>query len=292
MHLSRFTKIAVIGTALLAVGLAGRAAADTTPSSPQPAVAKSAPKSQPASQQPDVAPSRAVEHGSTTTKLAAAGPPGDSAGYAAAPASQRGSGPAGSLMTTGTRSVALTFDDGPDPIQTPKILKLLASQHVHATFCLIGSNVAAHPDLVQQIVAGGNTLCNHTWNHSLKIGKQSPAVIRADLQRTKTAIEHAALGAKVKYFRAPGGNFTPALVQVAKQLGMTSIYWGVDPRDWDHPAGETHAAHRARVIRIVENQTRAGSIVLSHDSGQPDTIVAYQTLIPWLRDRYHLIALP
>ena len=202
------------------------------------------------------------------------------------------SGPAGSRTTTGSAAVALTFDDGPDPAVTPRLLRLLAAQHVHATFCLIGRNVQRHPELVRQIVAGGNTLCNHTWNHSLRIGTLPSAQIRADLLRTSAAITRAAPGARVKYFRAPGGKFTSRLVAVAAQAGMSSIYWRVDPRDWDHPTGESDQVHQARVIARIERDTQPGSIVLSHDGGQPDTVAAYRTVLPWLRHRYRLIALP
>jgi len=204
----------------------------------------------------------------------------------------RHGGPANSATKTGTAAVALTFDDGPDPVQTPKLLDLLAEQHVKATFCLVGENVAAHPELVRRIAAEGHTLCNHTWEHSLTLGKEKPAAIRADLQRTNDAIHAAAPDAEIKYLRAPGGNFTPDFVKVAAELGMASIYWQVDPRDWDHPAGESDAAHLAKVLAAVKNHVHKGSIVLSHDFGQPDTITAYQTLIPWLKHRYKLIALP
>jgi peptidoglycan/xylan/chitin deacetylase (PgdA/CDA1 family) len=201
-------------------------------------------------------------------------------------------GPANSATKTGSAGVALTFDDGPDPVQTPRILDLLARHHVKATFCLVGLNVVAHPELVRRIVAEGHTLCNHTWRHSLTLGKQQPAVIRADLQRTNAAIRAAAPGAPIKYLRAPGGNFTPNFVKVAADLGMTSIYWQVDPRDWDHPKGESDAAHRAKVMSAIKTHVHKGSIVLSHDFGQPDTIAAYQAMIPWLQQRYQLIALP
>lgn len=294
MRLSRSKKVVLIGAALLTIGLAGRAAADTTTtaskhpaaptSSPAPAVAP------PGKPSPSVSPSPSspppVTHSPVQT------PTPVRTHKTAHTGAKHPIGPAGSLMITGSKSVALTFDDGPDPAQTPKILKLLAAQHVHATFCLVGENVRRNPEMVRQIVAGGHTLCNHTWDHSLKIGKQTPAKIQADLRRTNDAIRKAAPGVKIKYFRAPGGNFTPALVKVAKQMGMTSIYWRVDPRDWDHPAGESDAAHRAKVIRAVERHTHPGSIILSHDYAQPDTIAAYRTLIPWLRHRYRLIALP
>ena len=201
-------------------------------------------------------------------------------------------GPANSATRTGNAGVALTFDDGPDPVQTPRILDLLAEHHVKATFCLVGLNVVAHPELVRRIVAQGHTLCNHTWQHSLTLGEQNPAAIRADLQRTNDAIRASAPGASIKYMRAPGGNFTPNFVKVAADLGMTSIYWQVDPRDWDHPAGESDAAHRTKVLSAIKAHVHKGSIVLSHDFGQPDTIAAYQVLLPWLQQRYHLIALP
>jgi peptidoglycan/xylan/chitin deacetylase (PgdA/CDA1 family) len=201
-------------------------------------------------------------------------------------------GPADSLMRTGRAGVALTFDDGPDPVQTPKLLDLLKKERVKATFCVVGRNVAAYPGLVRRIAAEGHTLCNHTWGHSLTLGTERPAVIRADLRRTNDAIRRAAPGARIKYMRAPGGNFTPAFVRVAAGFGMTSIYWQVDPRDWEHPEGETGAAHRAKVIRAVKKHVARGAIVLSHDYRQPGTISAYRTLLPWLRQRYRLIALP
>jgi peptidoglycan/xylan/chitin deacetylase (PgdA/CDA1 family) len=195
-------------------------------------------------------------------------------------------------MTTGSKGVALTFDDGPDPTLTPQILKLLAKHRVRATFCLVGENVQRHPDLVRRIVAAGHTLCNHSWDHSLKLGLEPVPKIRADLQRTNDAIHRAAPKAKIGYFRAPGGKFTPRLVGVAKQMGMTSIYWKVDPRDWEHTKNESHHDHQKRVIWRITRYTHHGAIVLSHDYAQPDTIAAYRKLLPWLRKRYQLIPLP
>jgi peptidoglycan/xylan/chitin deacetylase (PgdA/CDA1 family) len=272
MRLPRSRRLVLFGAVLLLAGLTGRAAADTTPGRHE-ATARPA-ASNPAPVQPPVK-AKPVKKKS-----------------AQKPAVHKIGGPAGSRMTTGSKAVALTFDDGPDPAYTPQLLKLLAQQHVHATFCLVGENAEKFPGLVRQIAAGGHTLCNHTWNHSLTIGKKPPAQITADLARTNAAIRKAVPNAKIKYFRAPGGNFTPRLVGVATELGMTSLYWKVDPRDWDHPKGETHAQHKSRVIARVERRTRPGSIVLSHDYAQPDTIAAYRTLLPWLRKRYELIAMP
>ncbi|WP_250027502.1 polysaccharide deacetylase family protein [Paractinoplanes maris] len=201
---------------------------------------------------------------------------------------QPGAGPGKSLRTTGSEVVALTFDDGPDPVQTPKILDLLEEYQVKATFCLVGAQVVRHPDIVRQIVAAGHTLCNHTWDHSLTIGKDEPAEIKADLDRTNAAILTAVPTAKIPFFRAPGGNFTERLVGVAGGSGMTSLYWQVDPRDWEHPEKETEPQHIARVIKDVRDQVRPGSIVLSHDFNQPATIVAYEKLLPWLTENFTL----
>lgn len=196
-------------------------------------------------------------------------------------------GPSGSRMTTGSRHVALTFDDGPDPTYTPQILAMLRAFHVKATFCVIGQNVAAHPELVRAIAADGHTLCNHSWDHDLNLGSRSPAVIRADLTRTSAAIRGAAPGAAVKYFRQPGGNWTPAVVAVARQLGMSSLDWEVDPRDWSMPGS-------ASIIATVTSQTEAGSIVLMHDGGgnRQGSVNALRTIIPELTSRFQLTAMP
>ncbi|UWZ40495.1 polysaccharide deacetylase family protein [Dactylosporangium roseum] len=204
-----------------------------------------------------------------------------------------GHGPGASERFTGGTAVALTFDDGPDPVNTPAILKVLRDNGVKATFCMVGFRVRDHPELVRQIVADGHALCNHSWQHLLNLAKKDPAYVDWDLRHTNDMI-HAAVGADVpiRYFRAPGGNFTPELVAKARELGMASIYWDVDPRDWDHNPDADHAAHIQRVIREVKQHVREGSIVLSHDNGQPDTVVAYRTLVPWLKEYFTLEALP
>jgi peptidoglycan/xylan/chitin deacetylase (PgdA/CDA1 family) len=287
VRLSRSKKLVLLGVALLTVGLTGRAAADTTPDVKKqaaPIASASAKVTKPQTTRPQPTkpqptkpqPIKPAPPKKTTKKVAGRTP----------------SGPGGSKMITGSKAVALTFDDGPDPAQTPQILKLLAQNKVHATFCLVGRNVEKNPEIVRQIVAAGHTLCNHTWSHNLKLGKQPAAKIKADLARTSAAIHKAAPNAKIAYFRAPGGNFTPGVVAIAKSMGMTSLYWRVDPRDWDHPEGETHTQHKARVISRVEQHTHNGAIVLSHDYAQPDTIVAYRTLLPWLKKRYQLVGLP
>ncbi|WP_344126192.1 polysaccharide deacetylase family protein [Luedemannella flava] len=212
----------------------------------------------------------------------------------------KGPGPGGSLERTGSKDVALTFDDGPDVKYTPALLALLKKEHVKATFCLLGYRAKKHPDLVRRIVADGHALCNHTWDHALDLAAKKPgggyrhsdAAIRADLKKTNDAILAAVPGARIGYFRAPGGNFTKRLVNIAASLGMKSIYWSVDPSDWDNVRYGHGTAMTRHIIAAVKRQIHPGAIVLSHDLSSPETISAYRTLLPWLKARFKLVPLP
>jgi len=196
------------------------------------------------------------------------------------------------MKSTGSRSVALTFDDGPDPVYTPQMLNMLKKNGVKATFCLVGFRVAMYPALVKRIVAEGHTICNHTWQHRMDIGKQSNEVILKDLQDTNNAIRKAVPKVKIKYFRAPGGYFNTKLVGLAASLGMRSIYWDLDTRDWEfskYPHGTPMVDH---IVETVGYGTRPGSIILAHDFHKPDTVTAFTTLMPWLKAHFKLIPLP
>ncbi|SCE85118.1 Polysaccharide deacetylase [Micromonospora coriariae] len=106
--------------------------------------------------------------------------------------------PAGLRRSTGVRPVALTFDDGPSPAWTPKVLNQLRAARVTATFCVVGREVQRHPELVRRIVREGHQLCNHSWRHDLELARRPVAEIRADLSRTNKAIQAAVPGAKVR----------------------------------------------------------------------------------------------
>jgi peptidoglycan/xylan/chitin deacetylase (PgdA/CDA1 family) len=202
------------------------------------------------------------------------------------------SGPGGSALRTGNETVALTFDDGPDPVNTPLILDELKKYDVKATFCLVGFRVEKHPELVRRMVEEGHTLCNHSWQHLTDLAKKDEGYQRWDMVHTNEAILAAAPGAKIPYFRAPGGNFDTRMVNIAKGYGMKSIYWDYDMRDWDHTKDANDAAHVQRIVNAIQRDTRPGSIVLSHDNGQPTTIQAYRICLPWLKQRFTLAALP
>ncbi|MEV4659149.1 polysaccharide deacetylase family protein [Micromonospora sp. NPDC049301] len=193
----------------------------------------------------------------------------------------------GAHSTTGTQRLALTFDDGPDPRYTPQVLATLREFDVKATFCVVGENAQYHPDLIQAIVADGHTLCNHSWHHDVTLGNRSPDVIRADLLRTNEAIRAAVPDAPIVWYRQPGGAWTYPVVSVARQLGMTSLHWSVDPSDWETPGA-------SRIATSVVTQVEPGSVVLLHDAGgeRQGTVDALRRMLPDLTQRFELGALP
>lgn len=196
-------------------------------------------------------------------------------------------GPAGSINTTGSDAVALTFDDGPGG-NTGQVLDLLKQYGIHATFCIIGRMIADYsPDLIRRIVAEGHTLCNHTWSHDLNLRTRPEDQIRSELQRTNDAIHAIVPDAPIRYFRNPGGNFSPLTVSVAASMGMQSLDWNVDPADWTRPGTQA-------IINNVLAHTHAGSIVLMHDGGgdRSQTVQALRTILPNLRSRFTLIPMP
>ncbi|MBG6137183.1 polysaccharide deacetylase family protein [Longispora fulva] len=217
----------------------------------------------------------------TASPARAAGPNGSTpAGSipAAAGSARAAAGPTGDIVyaTRGDgRVLALTFDDGPSPDWTPQVLDLLRQRKVRATFCLLGSQAQAHPDLVRRIVADGHAVCNHTWKHDY-LADWTPEAVRADLSATSAAIRAAAgdPALPIRYFRAPyaGWGVSPA---VAAELGMTALAWTMDPRDWDGSGAEAITAR-------LRAQAYPTAVALSHDGGgwrQP-TLDAYTVMIP------------
>lgn len=176
--------------------------------------------------------------------------------------------------TSPVKTVALTFDDGPDPTWTPKVLSLLAHAHVRATFCLIGREAAAHPRLVRAIVGGGHILCDHTWDHDLALPSRSSAQIRSDIARARTAITSASHGVAPRYFRAPGGNWSAGVEAEARRESMKPLSWTVDPRDWARPG-------TGAILDTIHAELRPGGVVLMHDGGgdRSQTVAALSVLL-------------
>ena len=195
-------------------------------------------------------------------------------------------GPLDSEGSTGTSAVALTFDDGPGPY-TSQVLDVLEDYHVKATFCLIGRQIQNYQAVVRRMINDGMTLCNHSWDHDEQLGKHTPQYIAANLQKTIDAVHRVDAAAKMTYFRNPGGNFTATTVRVSELLGMRPLYWGEDTNDWRMPGV-------AAIEKTIMSQTHRSSIVLMHDAGgdRTETLAALRHLLPTLKQRFHLIALP
>lgn len=161
--------------------------------------------------------------------------------------------------------IALTFDDGPNATLTPKLLDLLAARHLKATFFVVGQNAADHPEVLKRAVREGHEIGNHTWSHP-NLAKMSDEAVRRELQKTEDAIV-AAIGKKPTLMRPPYGSITARQKKwIHDEFGYRIILWDVDPLDWKRPGPSVVTA------RILK-ETRAGSIVLSHDI-HPPTIEA------------------
>jgi peptidoglycan/xylan/chitin deacetylase (PgdA/CDA1 family) len=188
--------------------------------------------------------------------------------------------PAGpAFVTNGSRSrhvVALTFDDGPSAY-TSAVLDVLAREQIHATFFLVGQEVGGRAALVRRMLAEGNIVGDHTWNHPDLSG--GGAFAAGQITSTANAIERAA-GFRPCLFRAPYGAVSGALIGLARGLGFTTVQWDVDPRDWSLPGSSAIASN---VLGHVQN----GSIVLMHDGGgsRAQTLAALPTVIHALKAR-------
>ena len=162
-----------------------------------------------------------------------------------------------SRVRTNLPYIAMTYDDGPHPKNTPRLLDMLRKRNIKATFYVTGRNVNLYPQLTRRIVAEGHEIGNHTWTHR-KLTVLSKAEVRKEMNTTRDAII-AACGVKPRTMRPPYG----ALRQdqrawIYKEYGYPTILWSVDPEDWKRPGISV-------VTSRIVNNTRNGGIVLAHD---------------------------
>ncbi|MEV7725629.1 polysaccharide deacetylase family protein [Streptomyces sp. NPDC087917] len=181
----------------------------------------------------------------------------------------------------GANAVNITIDDGPDPRWTPKVLDVLAEHDVKAVFCMIGPQAKAHPDLVKEVVAAGHRLCDHTMDHDTGMAKKPVAYQQAQILDARRLIEEAAgAGAKVDYYRAPGGAFTPESRRIAAAAGMRPLGWNVDTKDFGRPG-------TAAIVDAVKKQLGNGPTILFHDGGgdRTQTVAALDQVLDWLHEQ-------
>lgn len=177
--------------------------------------------------------------------------------------------------------IAMTFDDGPHPQNTPRLLDMLRERNIKATFYVIGRSVNMYPQIVRRMVAEGHEVGNHTWTHR-KLTALSDASVRIEMDRTRDIIIEAC-GVKPRTMRPPYG----ALRQnqrawIYKEYGYPTILWNVDPEDWRRPGLSV-------VTSRIINNTRNGSIVLAHDLHKPTVDAMPATLDGLLRRGFKFV---
>ena len=152
--------------------------------------------------------------------------------------------------------IALTFDDGPSGDITQRLLQGLSARHVHATFFLCGYRVDQYPALAQRIAEGGHELGLHSCRHSYMQHMTKDEALD-DLAECMTSVTEAT-GTAPRLFRPPGGLYSQDLLDASRELGLSVIFWSVDPHDWDK-------TQNAQVLPFLLAHAGAGDIVLMHD---------------------------
>lgn len=189
------------------------------------------------------------------------------------------------------KQVSLTFDDGPNPDATPRILDALREHDVKATFFILGAHAERWPDLVRRVVSEGHQIGNHGYFHE-KLHLKSPFYVKRDIVLGKRAIERAG-GSTPRFFRAPHGFRSPWVTSIAASLGERTIGWSLGVWDSDRPGV------KAIVDRTIEG-TKPGSIILLHDGDgynangdRMQTARAVPEIISRLRDNgFKFVTLP
>lgn len=154
--------------------------------------------------------------------------------------------------------VALTFDDGPDPRYTTKILDILKKHDAKATFFLVGARAKAYPDIVNRMITEGHSIGNHTFWHP-NLAKEGTGRLHWELTQTQKVL-HQITGKETTLFRAPYGSLNEELVELAKVMGYNVIGWSVDSNDWMQLTPE-------QIKKNVLSNVNPGSIILMHDGG-------------------------
>ncbi|WP_055529314.1 polysaccharide deacetylase family protein [Streptomyces graminilatus] len=187
----------------------------------------------------------------------------------------------------GPRGVNITIDDGPDPTWTPQALAVLKEFGVKATFCMVGTQAQAHPDLVKKVVAAGHRLCDHSVSHDTTMDKKPEAYQSQEILGAERMITEASGGVRPMYYRAPGGAFTPYSRKLAASRGMRPLGWNVDTKDFERPG-------TAAIVATVQRELPNGPTLLFHDAGgdRSQTIEALREVLPWLKEQGYSFGFP
>lgn len=171
-----------------------------------------------------------------------------------------------------TKTIALTFDDGPHPVYTPQVLALLENYKATATFFCIGKNVAKYPALFQQIVAASHTIGSHSYSHTSNIDFNSTKSWISELEKTDATIEQL-IKSKPTLFRPPYGVTTPHLAKAIEQTNHTVVGWSIRPFDTS-PIRDKDA-----MVKHIKRKIKPGAIILLHDTHERIPYILEHTLI-------------
>ena len=181
--------------------------------------------------------------------------------------------------------IALTFDDGPWPSSTDKVLDILKKNNIKGTFFVVGQNVKNYPDLTKRVVTDGHTIANHTWHHWYH--HMNPQVAAYEVANT-TDIIYQTTGVKTSLFRPPGGNMRNGVAAYAKSNKYAVIMWSSDSMDYSRPGVP-------RLINNIFREAKPGGIVLMHDGGgdRSHTVKALPEIISKFRKQgYEFVTVP
>ncbi|HEY0738952.1 MAG TPA: polysaccharide deacetylase family protein [Herpetosiphonaceae bacterium] len=189
---------------------------------------------------------------------------------------------------TSGKVVALTFDDGPQPVYTEQILAILDELGIKATFFVTGSDLEQHMEEAQQIVAAGHALGNHSFSHQRMI-LVTPAFVRDEIERTDQLIREAGYSGEIT-FRPPYGKKLVALPYYLAQTDRTTVMWDVEPE-----SDSEIAASSERITADILGKAQPGSIILLHvmfQSGQPSRDAVRDSVIGLQQAGYQFVTVP
>lgn len=193
-------------------------------------------------------------------------------------------------LPRGTKQIALTYDDGPNDPHTFRLLEVLSKHQIRATFFLIGRYVQQRPDIVRELAAAGHNLGNHTFTHPV-LSLKSSRDIRRELTDCHQAIQDA-IGSQSNLFRPPFGARRPAVLRIAREMGLQPVMWNVTGYDWNAPPAAT-------IEKKCASQIRGGDVILLHDGGhkqmgadRSQTVLATDHLIArYKSERYEFVTI-
>jgi len=188
-------------------------------------------------------------------------------------------------LSSKEKAIALTFDDGPWPYSTLKILEILKKDNIKATFFMVGQPLQEYPQIAQQVVLDGHAVANHTWSHRYR--RMSPADAAREVEDTEALI-YKITGLKPAIFRPPGGIMTNGVVDYAKKHKYFVAMWSSDSNDYSRPSVP-------RLVRNVMKNAKPGGMVLMHDGGgdRTPTVRALPIIISQLKKRgYKFVTVP